>query len=781
MKTTPHHTTYITRVLPAAALFALSAMPAAMAQTVFSYGSSDFNLSANWSDGLPGENSSQNAVLQGAAGTSATTTADYTNANGDPINHNWNLTPRNYTTLNINHNMETGAAAGANAGNIYLATNTTGGTIVQAAGTTVTTGGAFIGNSTDRSGTNYADYTLNGTLDATSINLGKSGRLRVGATGYTDAPITHNGTSGGVHNGALTGTGVGGELAGLVTLNGNLDVRGVGGATGLIFSGGIQSSADQSLGINGRHIINTNAVDLNAGTIGFTSNGTDAANASEINVGGVGVNDWNLMTLNFSGYVKMGADNVTPVDSGIRFGFVNDGFSTGTFDLNGFDQTVASLSHFQAGVNGDNTITDTGGTGTLTVNQSTNTEYRGNFEGGLGLIKEGAGTLILNNLSGTNSTYAGTTTISGGVLDIRSADALGSTAGETIIGNGAKLVISGGITTAENITNTGGGGGKITGGTGGGTFTGLITLTNAIDLRGDDLTFSGGVTSLDQGFGINGARYVIDTNAIDLDSDNSGGAGSFGVTSAGNDLAKATQLNVGGNDWGQTTLNFTGVLRVGGNDYMPTDTDVVFGWFNPGQHGGILDLYGSNQTVASIATRSAALGELNNGNDRQEITSSIGASTLTVNQNTNTEFQGQITGGISLVKSGSGTLTLNVDDDLNNSYTGTTSVNGGTLALAHATSTNIISSSAVIDVASGATLDVSGITNGFALANGQTLSGAGSVVGGTTVGTGAILSPGNSPGTQTFDNLTWVNGGTYLWEINADSLNGGSGLSFRCA
>ncbi|MGB2351985.1 MAG: PEP-CTERM sorting domain-containing protein, partial [Akkermansiaceae bacterium] len=33
-------------------------------------------------------------------------------------------------------------------------------------------------------------------------------------------------------------------------------------------------------------------------------------------------------------------------------------------------------------------------------------------------------------------------------------------------------------------------------------------------------------------------------------------------------------------------------------------------------------------------------------------------------------------------------------------------------------------------------------------------------------GAGATLSPGNSPGTQTFDNLTWTNGGTYLWEIN---------------
>ena len=104
--------------------------------------------------------------------------------------------------------------------------------------------------------------------------------------------------------------------------------------------------------------------------------------------------------------------------------------------------------------------------------------------------------------------------------------------------------------------------GKITGSGTGGTFTGLITLSSSMDLRGNDLTFSGGVTALEQGLSINVARAVIDTTAIDLDSDDSGAAGTLSLTSAGNSLANATQLNVGGNDWGFARINFGGYLKL---------------------------------------------------------------------------------------------------------------------------------------------------------------------------------------------------------------------------
>ena len=57
------------------------------------------------------------------------------------------------------------------------------------------------------------------------------------------------------------------------------------------------------------------------------------------------------------------------------------------------------------------------------------------------LVKDGSATL---SLSGAN-TYAGTTNISAGVLNLQNATALGTTAGATIVANGAALQLQGGI------------------------------------------------------------------------------------------------------------------------------------------------------------------------------------------------------------------------------------------------------------------------------------------------------------------------------------------------
>ena len=105
-------------------------------------------------------------------------------------------------------------------------------------------------------------------------------------------------------------------------------------------------------------------------------------------------------------------------------------------------------------------------------------------------------------------------------------------------------------------------------------------------------------------------------------------------------------------------------------------------------------------------------------------------------------------------KEGSGTQT--VTGSVNMGANGTVTVSEGTLIF-------------------NGTSSGSNATGSWTVEDGATLSGSGTLSGTATIGLGGILSPGNSPGTQTFDNLVWENGGTYLWEINADSLNGGSG------
>jgi T5SS/PEP-CTERM-associated repeat protein/autotransporter-associated beta strand protein len=104
-----------------------------------------------------------------------------------------------------------------------------------------------------------------------------------------------------------------------------------------------------------------------------------------------------------------------------------------------------------------------------------------------------------------------------------------------------------------------------------------------------------------------------------------------------------------------------------------------------------------------------------------------------------------------------------------NSYSGDTNLSGGTLAL---TDSGSFASSPTISVDAGATLDVSGVTGGlnyngtrFALANGQTLKGNGTVVGAAEISTGSTLAPGNSAGTLSTDSVSITGGGTISMEL----------------
>jgi autotransporter-associated beta strand protein len=113
-----------------------------------------------------------------------------------------------------------------------------------------------------------------------------------------------------------------------------------------------------------------------------------------------------------------------------------------------------------------------------------------------------------------------------------------------------------------------------------------------------------------------------------------------------------------------------------------------------------------------------------------------------------------IAGGGAMTKSGVGTATLTVA----NTYTNTTTINAGTLALGSA---GAIATSPVITVNSGALFDVSAVS-GFTIGAAQKLQGFGSVRGNMTVA--GTLAPGGSIGTLTFsNNLTLT--GTNVFEI----------------
>ena len=549
----------------------LAASPAAQAGiTVWNTASGDFNNAGNWSNLQPGQDgpANQQAVIQGATDI-ATTSGDYTaTSNPAQLLNDYLLVVRSDAGLNIGHDLST-SATDTNTGTVYLGFDAGGGTINHTAGT-LTTGtlniGGFAANFTQT-----ADYNISGTadIDANSIQIRaadntRRGRLLVGDGVTLDEAITiqHGFT------GSITGTGTGGVLSGQITLNNSADFRGVGGSSGITYEGGITTgpSGTESFGLslNQKAIINSNAIDLNDGTLTLTSNGNNIANATEINVSG---NDWGMARINFGGYLKLGVDNAMPIDAGVEFGWNSDGASSGTLDLNGTDQTVAFLRQttFFSTVNGNQNITNSGNTdSTLTINTAAGSyDYHGRITDGatnsMSIVKNGAGTQIFDNNSGTASDYTGTTTINAGTLALVSNTSNNNIASSSLItvDAGASLDVTG-ITAA--------GGFEIVSGQ---------TLAGEGNVSGDTTINSGGFLSAgDGGIGTLTFDALVDVSSV--------GANSmlFDLASPGfSDLVSmsSSELDIGSGSFDLDTFTFTDLSgpgsRIGVGTYTLFDAD----------------------------------------------------------------------------------------------------------------------------------------------------------------------------------------------------------------
>jgi fibronectin-binding autotransporter adhesin len=628
------------------------------------------------------------------------------------------------------------------------------------------------------------DNWVGGLIGAGNVTLGSATlTINNNANAFTGAISGTGGVT--IAAGTQVMSGCGNSYAGSTRIYGALSVsclRDGGQASDI----GASTSASSNLQISNGTLIYTggNATTDRGATLGGANLGTiNVANSnttlefSGVFTGG-GLIKTGPGTLLLSGANDYGAGTATIVNGGVLRAGSTSAFgasglrmdTTGaTLDLDGFNNSVAYISQVNTSITGGNI---TLGSGTLTVSNGGGGVYNGAISGTGGLVKNGGGVQVL---SGAASSYTGSTAINGGILAVASLanggvnssiGASGAAPGNLVL-NGGTLQYNGtGGSTDRQFTLGASGGALDASGTGPINFastapvalsgsgnrtltlTGNNTAANALAARIDNP--SGGTTALTKtGSGTwilrnSGSTYTgittINGGVLAVDKLADGGqASSLGASSNA-----ATNLVIGQN----STLRYTGTGDT---------TDRQFS-LDPG-------------TTIIESSGSGALAFTNTGNVTLNGTNAAHTIALGGTNTGNNTMGGTIaddgTGQTILAKNDSGTWILTG----NNTYTGNTVVNDGTLVVGNGGTSGNAGAGNVIVFAPTSTLAMnrSDIFN----FNG-TLSGAGALA---QIGSGTttLTSAGNSIGaTRISAGALSVTGGLDSATI---SISGSSTLS----
>jgi autotransporter-associated beta strand protein len=390
---------------------------------------------------------------------------------------------------------------------------------------------------------------------------------------------------------------------------------------------------------------------------------------------------------------------------------------SGQLTFGGTQQYVGSLT-------GGRTYTF-GGSGNHVINGSILNSVNG---APISVAKTGSGTMTLN----VASTYASTTSITQGVVQVNATGAFGTSAITCNSGgNTARIVLSNGVSIANHIT-------AIT--VNPGVALGLLMVNdNTTATFSGRLTFnaaasSGGHVAGPTTSGVLNLNGVINSGAgypliVRLGNVRFAGGGSYPEIQP-----RANITSLGANNG----IAMNALMDIAGNGSPTTPT--------------AFDLNGFNQTLAGLKNA------VNAGNAAWVTNSGATTNTLTLNLGaTNQSFGGSIVGRIALtLNSGTQTLTKS-GPALNGLYTfnGNTTINGGTLVLGAGMT---LPNTPLITLGPGATLDVS--ASGLTLGPGQRIAGNGSVAG-NFIANGTV-SPGTSIGALTFNNNLSLAGATLI-------------------
>jgi autotransporter-associated beta strand protein len=567
-----------------------------------------------------------------------------------------------------------------------------------------------------------------------------------------------------LYKNGLGGVGIVGSDLAIITagaISGGLGSNGVTRANAITFTGGTNTI---------RFLNGTSGLSGNigvAGSLTFDQSGVDTVVANTITgTGAVIKTGSETITLSSANTYTGGttiAGGALSISSDANLGASSGGltFDGGTLQITG----VFNLANTRAiTLNSGGGTFDMGGSGITTFSQSFGGSGPVTFTNGLAA------------LSAVN-TYSGTTTItSSGTLAANTAGVLSPNSDFTVNGllllNGfdntikslsgsGGVVNSAGATLAMTLTIAPPSGVTTFSGTLGDGFGGPLSLVKAgagTQVLSGTNTYTGGTT--------------ISGGTLAVTDDSNLGATSGGLTFNGGTLQTSTLVGVpnfatsravtllaaggtietlrlsflDGNISGAGGLTKTGILPLvlGGTSTYIGPTNVNEGTLSPGSTGGFsassaftvaaganIELRGIDASIGSLA----GAGTVTNSN--------VAPAVLTTgSDNTSTTFSGTMSntsGPLSLIKVGAGTQVFSG----NNSYTGATTVNGGTLSV-----NGSIASSSLTTVNTGGTL------------------GGNGTVGNTTVN-GGTLSPGNSIGALTVQgNLTMTAASTYMVEVD---------------
>jgi autotransporter-associated beta strand protein len=672
--------------------------------------------------------------------------------------------------------------------NLYEAATTISGGVVRAQNNTAL-------------GTTAAGVSVS---DGAALELdGAAGALTIGAEALT---LNGNGISSG---GALRNVAGNNSYAGIITLAsasrinsdaGVLTINSAGSITGnfgLTFGGAgdiVLSDAfapvttTQTLTKDGAGKLTLNRANTYTGLTTVSAGTLEYGVANTLSSGGVMVSGgtWDLRTFSdtvgavtlTSGTISSSSGVLTGTSYAVQSGSVGailagngtlTKTTTGTVILSGAN-TYTGLTYLQAGTLNVQNAAGLGGTSNgVSVGAGAALELQGGITvGAEALSLSGTGVSTngsLRNVSG-NNTYRGLVTLgldsrinsdAGRLtLDVASGNAITGTYNLTFGGAGNITVADAIATSTGTLTKDGAGTLTLSGAN---TFTGLTTISGGTLALGANNTLSSAVTV--SGGILDTATFSDSVGAVTLTSGSITGNGTLTGTSyalqsgnvsanlgTGNMTVTAGNTTLSGTSASTAVAIHSGKLTLGSSDRLADAAAVTI-------NGGILDMAGFGDTVASVVLTS---GSITDGT----LTSSAAYDAQSGS------VSSILAGSVGLNKTSSGTVTLTGA----NTYTGKTTISGGTLAIG--TNGSIANTSEVS--LGGGNFNVSAVTS-YALGLNQSLTGSGLVSGDLTIN--GTLAIGASPGTINFANdLTLGLGSVSNFEFTSGSFGA---LSFDLA